>query len=411
MIIPDYILNIINKIEESGYEAYIVGGCVRDYFLDKTPNDWDITTSALPEDILRIFAQLPTIPTGIRHGTVTVIADKMPVEITTYRIDGEYTDNRRPESVTFSQNITDDLSRRDFTVNAMAFNPGLGLVDPFDGQGDISRGLLKCVGAPQKRFTEDALRIMRALRFSATLGFKTDIETKRAIFACIPLLKNIAAERITAELVQLVTAKAPAPVLDEFTSVFAYILDFDATTKAAVWQKNICCISRCPINPAVRFAVLFDGLYDNFSSITTTLKKLKLDNQTQKTVTFLSNELYTELPDGEIPLKKLLARTSSDLLILTAQAQLAKFPGKALHLQKVISLIEKILDENQCISLKQLDINGNDLKKALGINGKNIGSTLNLLLDAVIEEKCQNTFGKLISYAKNEYACKPTHKK
>jgi len=411
MIIPDYILNIINKIEESGYEAYIVGGCVRDYFLDKTPNDWDITTSALPEDILRIFAQLPTIPTGIRHGTVTVIADKMPVEITTYRIDGEYTDNRRPESVTFSQNITDDLSRRDFTVNAMAFNPGLGLVDPFDGQGDISRGLLKCVGAPQKRFTEDALRIMRALRFSATLGFKTDIETKRAIFACIPLLKNIAAERITAELVHLVTAKAPAPVLDEFTSVFAYILDFDATTKAAVWQKNICCISRCPINPAVRFAVLFDGLYDNFSSITTTLKKLKLDNQTQKTVTFLSNELYNELPDGEIPLKKLLARTSSDLLILTAQAQLAKFPGKALHLQKVISLIEKILYENQCISLKQLDINGNDLKKALGINGKNIGSTLNLLLDAVIEEKCQNTFDKLISYAKNEYACKPTHKK
>ena len=401
MIIPDYILNIINKIEESGYEAYIVGGCVRDYFLDKPPNDWDITTSALPEDILRIFAQLPTIPTGIRHGTVTVIADKMPVEITTYRIDGEYTDNRRPESVTFSQNITDDLSRRDFTVNAMAFNPGLGLVDPFDGQGDISRGLLKCVGAPQKRFTEDALRIMRALRFSATLGFKTDVSTQEAIISCTPLLKNIAAERITSELIQLIAAKNPAPVLDEFISVFAQIFNFDVATKAAVWQKNICCLAHCPVNQAVRLSILLDGLYDDFDVMTAMLKNLKLDNQTQKTVVFLSNKLYSKLPDKEIPLKKLLARTSSDLLILTAQAQLAKFPGKALHLQKVISLIEKILDENQSISLKQLDINGNDLKKALGINGKNIGSTLNLLLDAVIEERCQNTYTELISYAKH----------
>lgn len=402
MLIPDFILDIINQIETAGYEAYVVGGCVRDHLLEKTPNDWDITTSALPSEIMQIFAHLPTIPTGIRHGTVTVITDKMPIEITTYRIDGRYTDNRHPESVVFSQNITDDLSRRDFTVNAMAFNPVSGLADPFGGKTDIVKKLLKCVGNPEQRFHEDALRIMRALRFSATLGFKIDDETKTAILRCFSLLKNIASERISAELERLITAEDPTPVLDEFMTVFAYILDFDSTTKTAVWQRNIRYISQCPENLAVRLTILFDELYNDFPSMVAVLKNLKLDNRTQNTVSFLSNQLHSRLPDEEISLKKLLVKVSPDLLTLTAQAQIARFPEQTKHLQNVISTIEKILSENQCISLKQLAVNGNDLKEHLSIHYKNIGTTLKLLLDAVIEEKCQNTFDELISYAKNK---------
>ncbi len=404
MIIPGFVLNMINQIENAGYEAYVVGGCVRDNLLGKPPNDWDITTSALPGELMQIFNHVPIIPTGIKHGTVTVLTEKTPVEITTYRIDGEYADNRHPAAVVFSQSITDDLSRRDFTVNAMAFNPASGLVDPFDGISDLKQKLIKCVGNPKKRFQEDALRIMRALRFSAVLDFKTEVATKRAIFTCTPLLKNIAAERISAELARIITCKDPTPVLDEFMTVFACILGFDITKKVAVWKRNISLIPHCPANLPVRLTILFDELYDDFIAMTSALKNLKLDKKTQNTVKFLSNELHAQLPDKEIMLKKLLVRVSPDILILTAQAQLARFPEKSLQLQKILQAIEKILSENQCVSLKQLAVNGNDLQKHLGIHGKNTGTTLNFLLNAVIEEKCQNSFDELINYAKNKCA-------
>lgn len=400
MIFPDFIFKIIKRIEGSGFEAYAVGGCVRDYILGKTPNDWDIATSATPDEIMTVFEDIPTIPTGIKHGTVTVISDNIPVEITTYRIDGEYTDNRRPETVTFSQSITDDLSRRDFTVNAMAFNPKSGLIDPFGGQTDIQHKLLRCVGDPEKRFHEDALRIMRAIRFCAVLGFDTEPDTKAAIFDCRELLTSIAAERISSELEKLVMAENPAFALDEFLPVFADILYFDAVKKADVWKRNSKLVGRCPKHLPIRLAILFDGLYDDNMDISVLFKALKFDNKTVSTTKFLCEQLYTKLPDTEIPMKKLLSKTKPDLLRLLLKTQLVRFFDKTDEIEKSMQCIDKIISENQCFSLKSLSVSGTALQADLGIKGIQIGIVLNALLDAVIEGKCKNTYADLIKYAK-----------
>ena len=205
--LPDKVHKIINTLEEAGYEAYAVGGCVRDSILGREPDDWDITTSAKPEEIKRLFPR--TIDTGIRHGTVTVMLDKEGFEVTTYRIDGDYEDSRHPKEVTFTANLAEDLKRRDFTINAMAYNESRGLVDLYGGLADMEAGIIRCVGDARERFTEDALRMMRAVRFSAQLGYRIDEKTREAIKALAPNLRKISAERIQTELVKLVVSPHP----------------------------------------------------------------------------------------------------------------------------------------------------------------------------------------------------------
>ena len=213
---PQYVSEIIERLEAAGYSAYAVGGCVRDVMLGRAPNDFDVTTSALPEETLRIFENERTVPTGLKHGTVTVILKGCePVEVTTYRIDGSYTDSRHPESVSFTDRIEDDLARRDFTVNAMAYNKKRGIVDPFDGQGDIKRQILRAVGEPEKRMNEDALRIMRAFRFSAQLGFSIDGDTKKALVSESEGLRKVSGERLGVELSKLVCAPHAKQALSE----------------------------------------------------------------------------------------------------------------------------------------------------------------------------------------------------
>ena len=225
--LPERVKEILDTIMEAGYEAYAVGGCIRDSILGRKPNDWDITTSASPYEIKELFRR--TVDTGIQHGTVTVMMDKEGFEVTTYRIDGDYKDGRHPSEVTFTASLKEDLRRRDFTINAMAYNEQNGLVDIFGGMQDIADGVIRCVGEPRERFSEDALRIMRAVRFSAQLGYQIEEKTKAAIEELAPTLKKISAERIQVELVKLVTSKHPEELLTAYeTGITSVILpEFD----------------------------------------------------------------------------------------------------------------------------------------------------------------------------------------
>ena len=222
--LPIYVQTALQKLNTAGHKAYIVGGCVRDSLIGRTPNDWDITTDALPEQIIAIFANDRVIPTGIQHGTVTVLLDGQPLEITTYRIDGKYSDNRRPDSVSFTQSLQEDLLRRDFTINAMAYHPKIGIVDCYSGLADLSSQRLVCVGDPEKRFAEDALRILRALRFSAQFGFSIEKMTAKAIHRLAPLLRGISAERIQAELSKMLCGEHVRSVMLNYSDVLSVIL-------------------------------------------------------------------------------------------------------------------------------------------------------------------------------------------
>ncbi|MBP9988859.1 MAG: hypothetical protein KBT46_05100, partial [Ruminococcus sp.] len=221
---PDFINTAFKLLEESGFEAYAVGGCIRDSIMNKSPNDWDMTTSAKPEQIISVFSDYRTIPTGINHGTVTVLFDKNPVEITTMRIDGKYTDNRRPEKVFYTDKIEEDLSRRDFTVNAIAYNPRLGIIDPFKGCRDIKNKIITCVGNPDRRFNEDALRIIRALRFASTLSFEIEKNTADSIVKNKHLLNNIANERIRVELIKLLCGDNAEKILLDYKDIIFLII-------------------------------------------------------------------------------------------------------------------------------------------------------------------------------------------
>jgi len=222
--LPETVRTAIARLEADGFEAYAVGGCVRDSILGRTPNDWDITTSARPEQTAAVFCDTRTVETGIQHGTLIVILDGMPLEITTYRRDGAYADNRHPESVTFSSRIEDDLCRRDFTVNAMAYHPTRGLVDLYGGQSDLEKGVIACVGDAETRFYEDGLRILRAIRFAAVLDFSIEKKTAAAVRACRELLRNIAAERIREELCKLICGRGAVRILREYIDVISVFL-------------------------------------------------------------------------------------------------------------------------------------------------------------------------------------------
>lgn len=314
--LPDKVNRIINTLTAAGYEAYAVGGCVRDSILGRIPDDWDITTSAKPHEVKSLFPR--TIDTGIEHGTVTVMLDKEGFEVTTYRIDGEYEDSRHPKEVIFTPNLTEDLKRRDFTINAMAYNHRDGIVDAFDGIGDIERKVMRAVGNPIERFTEDALRIMRAIRFSAQLGYTIEEKTKEAITILAPNLRNISAERIQVELIKLVVSDHPENLRDAYdTSVTKVILpEFDKAMQTKqnnphhcynVGEHTICSMQEVRADKVLRLTMLFHDLgkpemqtvdengIDHFHGhaliseqiARKVLRRLKFDNDTTDKVTRL----------------------------------------------------------------------------------------------------------------------------
>lgn len=423
-------------LESDGHAAFIVGGCVRDAIMKKEPSDWDICTSALPEQVIACFAQYPVIKTGLKHGTVTVVVDGENFEITTFRVDGDYTDHRRPDSVAFTAKIDDDLSRRDFTMNAIAYNPRTGIVDPFNGAADITKGIVRCVGDSDARFDEDALRIMRALRFSAVLRFSISQNTAESMRAKKHLLYNISAERINAEFSKLLLGTDTVKVLREFTPIITEFLpeiqpsvgfeQFNPYHIYDVWEHTLESIGFSAPDLILRLTMLFHDLgkplcfvrdgkgighfvgHQDYSRdiAETALTRLRFDNETIRSVTELVKNHDTTIESSTRSVKRCLNRMGEEqfLRLLRVkesdiQAQNPELVQQRLQETANLRVIcSRIIQEKQCFSLKDLAVSGRDLI-GLGIpEGKEIGVFLKFALDAVMREEIGNTRGELLRY-------------
>ncbi len=436
--LPDRVRYIIEKLEAAGYEAYAVGGCVRDSLLGRKPNDWDVTTSAKPQQIKAVFRH--TIDTGIQHGTVTVMLDREGFEVTTYRIDGEYEDSRHPKEVIFTANLIEDLKRRDFTINAFAYNDQSGIVDAFDGMEDLERGVIRCVGEAAERFGEDALRMLRAVRFSAQLGFSIAEETRAAIRELAPSLSHISAERIQAELVKLLLSAHPDYMRDAYelgiTAVVLPELDAAFATgqhnphhRYSVGEHLMQCLLHTRADRSLRIAALLhdigkppvrttdeEGIDHFYGHVEESermaldiLKRLKFDNDTiDKVQKYVRYHDYKPEPDarsvrravnkiGEAYFPQVLEIRRADAL---AQSSCQR-AEKLARIDETARLYAEIMAKNQCISLRTLEITGNDLI-ALGVpKGRRIGEILNRLLDDVLQEPENNVHEYLIEKAKD----------
>ncbi len=432
--IPNNVKIILQRLKNAGFEAYCVGGAVRDSIMDIYPGDWDIATSALPEETREVFKDFKTVDTGIKHGTLTVIIDKTPYEVTTFRIDGEYGDNRHPENVTFTSKIGDDLARRDFTINALAYNDESGLVDLYGGQDDIHNGIIRTVGDADTRFQEDGLRIMRALRFSATLGFEIEEETRKAIHKNRDLLKNISAERITVELTKLICGKNAFNILMEYPDVLSVFIpeiapavnftQYGKKHAYDVWEHICHTVDTIPQDRILRLTMLLhdlgkvpthklnengDSTFKNHAIVggemaREILNRLKFDKKTINRVSFLVGCHDFEPPETKIELKKHLKnKTPEDiktLLVIKKSDRGAlseSYRDISEGTSQTLKWLEEIENNNECCTIFQLAVNGKDLQKK-GLKGEEIGNALNDLLDAVIENKVENTKADLLTY-------------
>lgn len=375
MQIPVPVEAIIEQLNQAGHEAYVVGGCVRDTLLGRRPEDWDITTSARPEQVKAIFDR--TIDTGIQHGTVTIMKGKAGYEVTTYRIDGEYEDSRHPKSVEFTSNLVEDLKRRDFTINAMAYSHQTGLVDVFGGMEDLERGRIRCVGKPYDRFTEDALRILRAVRFSAQLGFEIEPETKAAITEIAPNLIHISRERVQTELTKLLLSANPDYIREVYkTGISPYITE----GFGRISEEKISISSILPEEKYVRWAA-FLRLADEKEAIRI-LKDLKMDNVTISHTAVLVEWWKKPITPTKPDIRRVMSRMSPELydsLILLKQ-----FIGGEC-LSEIVRLSKEIRSDGDCVSLKTMAVTGKDLIEAGMKPGKELGETLNRLFDQVLE--------------------------
>ena len=434
--LPQKVKYIISQLEAAGFEAYAVGGCVRDSLLGREPDDWDVTTSAKPLQVKEVFRY--TIDTGIQHGTVTVMLDHEGFEVTTYRIDGEYEDSRHPKEVIFTANLVEDLKRRDFTINAMAYNDRSGIVDAFGGMEDLDKGVIRCVGEARERFREDALRMLRAVRFSAQLGFVIADDTRAAITELAPSLVKISAERIQVELVKLLMSKHPDYMRDAYqlgiTKIVLPELDEAFLTKQnnphhmySVGEHLMQTLLHTEADKSIRIAALLhdigkprtkttdaDGI-DHFyghaqlgeKMAFDVLKRLKFDNDTitkvRKYVQYHDYDIEPNPKSVRRAINKIGEAYFAQVLVLKKADALAQSTyqreEKLEHLATVWNLYEEILNQRQCVSLKTLAITGNDLI-ALGVpKGKMIGSMLQELLEDVIQNPEHNTHEFLVEYA------------
>lgn len=399
MELPKAIKKVMSVMHENGFECYIVGGCVRDYLMGKEPHDFDVTTNALPEETKKCFSEFRVIETGIQHGTVTVLIDGEPIEITTYRIDGEYEDNRHPSSVEFTSELKNDLSRRDFTVNALAYDGKNEICDLFSGREDLKNALIRCVGNPDKRFNEDGLRILRALRFSSVLDFDIEAETDKSIRRNKLLLKNISRERIFAELSKLVCGKRAERTLVEFREVFEEIIP--QLKDAAEYEKCAGALSRIAPKKELRLAALFAECDD----VKQIFKALKSDKNTAFKVSDLTADLKLALVANKKELKKLLIKRSFLYLHELTELKQAFGEGKE-KCEEIHTLLNEIEEKKECVRISMLDIDGNILKEKGLAEGKEIGEALKILLLAVIDGKTENKCEKLIEYVKEYmYEC------
>ncbi|MGN1116390.1 MAG: CCA tRNA nucleotidyltransferase [Candidatus Ornithomonoglobus sp.] len=388
---------LIAKLYKSGYKAYIVGGCVRDTVLGREPNDYDICTAARPDETMEVFKDYHVIPTGIKHGTVTVMVDHKPYEVTTFRIDGSYSDNRRPDHVEFTTDIEKDLSRRDFTMNAIAFNPYDGISDPFGGIGDIKKGIIRSVRNPDERFNEDALRILRAWRFACQLGFEIEEETKKSTYRNIGLIKNVSSERIRDELFRMLDY--PRRLSDYILRRNPDIIKAAAGCEEKDMHDPSALAAASDYDKIVRLAALLGYNFGmNADEADSTMRSLKFDNDTRCRVTELVRNIDMKLIPDSYSIKRGLNKTGEAQY--RRLLQLGKITGKCESPSKTKRMLDKITDENQCYRTADLKINGNDLIKSGIKPGKDIGIMLNRLLDMVMRGELKNDRDELLNEVK-----------
>ncbi len=441
--LPEKVNILISHLESCGHEAFAVGGCIRDNIMGRTPNDWDLCTSALPGEMKECFAGYKVIETGLQHGTLTVLLDGEPFEITTYRIDGEYSDGRHPDQVNFTRSLQEDLARRDFTVNAMAYNESTGLVDPFGGQADLESKILRCVGDPVRRFTEDSLRILRCIRFASQLDYMIENSTAATIHECLPLIDRVAVERIRVELDKLLCGPAAANVLRQHRDIIAHIIPeirpmFDLDQKNAyhaydVWEHTLHVIENIPADPLLRLMAFFHDIgkpptmtvvpndkpdypeWGHFygheaagAEITDTiLRRLKYDNATRETVCNVINAHKIVFQPTERHARRLLMRLGEEHLRKLIQLELADVKGqnpiytdeRVENISAFEAALDSVLAAEQCFSLKHLALTGRDLIE-LGVpQGREIGRILNTLLEQVVDGKLPNVKAALLQAA------------
>lgn len=436
-MLPQEVLDILRRLNESGYAAYAVGGCVRDRLLGRVPEDWDLTTSARPEQVMELFAG-HCIPSGLQHGTVTVRRNRRSFEVTTFRTDGVYSDHRHPDQVTFSDRLEEDLSRRDFTVGAMAMDADGRIVDLFGGREDLKNGVIRCVGDPDQRFDEDALRIMRALRFASVLRFSIDPDTADAIRRSREKLRHIAPERIREEMNKLLCGPDAARILLAFPEVIGVFLPemLDAVGLDQrnpyhcydVWEHTVRSVEAAPAEPILRWTMLFHDLgktrcmtvdeagvghFYGHGKISCAMAReammrLKFDNDSRDRI-----ERLVDWHDRVIPCnRKGLRRTVNKLgpedalrLIAVKRADnLAQAPacrGRQGELDRARQILDELMAEDACFSLKQLAVNGRDMM-ALGLSGPAVGRMLQRLLELVLEEELPNRQEDLLRRAEEE---------
>ena len=442
MDMPKNVDIAINLLQSAGFEAYAVGGCVRDSLLGKTPNDWDITTSAKPEDMKSVFINFHCIDTGIKHGTVTVVIDGEPLEITTFRLDGEYEDNRHPKSVTFTSNLGADLGRRDFTVNAMAYSKMTGTVDLFGGENDLKNKIIRCVGDPDRRFNEDTLRILRALRFASALDFEIEEKTAQSLLKNRALLGNISEERISKELLKLVCGKGAKRILTDFAPVLFEILpELQPMYKNShdnphhcydIYEHTLIAVESIDPEPTLRFAMLlhdcgkpavkrfdensvahFYGHQRISAEISAQiLARLKVSNKFRDEILFLvSNHDRWELYENTEKMPRYLSKFGLDgvlnLLKVMRADVLAQSPEYRYRLDQIADAEEtakNLAAQKPCLSLSELQINGRTLMD-IGIpQGRKLGAVLAQLLDEVIDGVTKNTQEALTTRAREIYS-------
>ena len=431
--IPAYVRETLAALEAEGHQAYCVGGCVRDSLLGRAPEDWDVTTSALPEETMRIFGDR-AVPTGLKHGTVTVCCQEGKVEVTTFRRDGAYADHRHPEQVTFTPDLTEDLARRDFTVNAMATDLRGTVYDPFNGQADLQERILRCVGDPERRFSEDALRILRCLRFAAVLSFSIEPETGKALMSCRDLLREMALERVHEELTKLLCGPWAPAVLRQYPQVVGAVLPeilpmvgFDQRNPHHcydVWEHTLHALDAAPSDSVLRWAVLFHdmGKPECFALDTQgighfmghgvvsrriadgVMDRLRFDNAAKERIGELV-EWHDHRVETEKGVRRMLNRFGERnfrylLAIQRADnmGQAEKFRGRQKEIDRVEVMLDRELEKGSCFSLKQLAVNGNDLL-GLGLSGPAVGRTLQGLLDRVMDGTLPNDRDALLTAA------------
>ncbi len=430
--VPAAAAKAIEILNAAGYEAWLVGGCVHDMLMGRALGDIDMCTSATPDEMQEVFREFRTIATGLKHGTLTVIVEGEPIELTTYRVDGEYADNRHPEAVQFTRSLGEDLRRRDFTMNAIAYAPGPGIADPLGGRADLASGVIRAVGEPVQRFREDGLRILRALRFAARLGFEIEKETAAALRAERELLKNISAERVREELTKLICGEHAAGVLRDYVEVIGVVLPelmpmvgFDQRNKHHcydVWEHTLHALEAIAPEPALRWAILlhdsgkpacftqdsegvghFRGHPKKSAEIAgALLRRLRFDNRSREQITELVHHHDRPFIGNAKAVRRALNKLGEegfyDNLALHRADNLAQHPdylGRQEHYNAVEAIAREILAGDDCFTLGDLAVNGSDLM-ALGYKGREIGERLDALLDAVMDERVENEREKLL---------------